>query len=135
MTEQITEQTTETEVVESPVEDKKIIAEGGIHEGELFRRYIKEKYMTVEEMAQKLGVTRQAVFLQTRRPYLSTRFRKKLSAVGGYPFKNHHTPTLKTESPGNGADNERLLQEIKRLQQIVALQAEHIKEIGKMLAE
>lgn len=105
-----------------------------VHEGELLYRYIDANRLHIEELAQQLGVTRQAIYLQSKRPYLSSRFRKKLKAAGIELFTGSHKSIALSVNDNPGTDTEKLLAEIKRLQQIVILQAEHIKEMGQLMS-
>ena len=104
------------------------------HEGEMLYNYIVHNNLGIQELSRKLDVTRQAIYLQTKRPYLSSRFRKKLKFAGIELFAGNHSSHTPIVNGQQNTDTEKLLQEITRLQQIVALQAEHIKELGKLIA-
>lgn len=104
------------------------------HEGKLLQDYLAVHHLSTEEMAKKLNVTRQAVYLQMKRMYLSTRFKKKLSELGIY-FGNHdhRIPLHKTDDSHFASNDSRLLmEEIRRLQNIIVLQAEHIRQMAKI---
>lgn len=114
---------------------KKHLPEHQLHEGEQLQKQLKERKYNIEEAAQKLGVTRQAIYLQFKRKYLSTRFKRKLSAEGLYPFTVENPVVGNEKNTGDATPIEQTLhQEIRRLQTIIALQAEHIREIGKLVS-
>lgn len=110
-----------------------VMQEHQMHEGQQLRRLLNERYLTTEEVASKLEVTRQALYLQMKRQYLSTQFKRKLSALGMYPFPAEKSSSIQENSMSASNTERALFQEVKRLQAIIVLQAEHIREMGNLL--
>lgn len=106
-----------------------------LHEGKQLKAQLKKRHLTAVELAPQLGVTKQTMYIQMRRQYLSPRFKKKLSAMGLYPFTADHNVSLQEKGLNHTVTEQMLFQEVKRLQTIAALQAEHILKMGKLLSE